>query len=93
LADSFVDAAVHAHAVTIASDFGDVRVPKTFHQALASPHADCWREAINKELAGLIALKTWTCIPEYDMPPGSNLMHCHFVFAVKRKADGSIEKF
>jgi hypothetical protein len=27
------------------------------------------------------------------MPPGANLMHCHYVFAVKRKADGSIEKF
>jgi hypothetical protein len=91
--DLIIDAAVHAHAVTITSDLGDVRVPKTYQQALASPHANYWREAINKELAGLIALETWTCMPESDMPPGSNLMHCHFVFAVKRKADGSIEKF
>src|SRR6056297_1483400 len=88
-----VTAAVYAHAVTITSDFGDVRVPKTYAQALSSTHAAYWREAINKELAGLMKLNTWVCIPEQDMPLGSNLMHCHFVFAVKRKADGSIEKF
>eukprot|EP00962_Isochrysis_galbana_P062175 scaffold52442_cov298-Isochrysis_galbana.AAC.1 len=41
-ADSIISAAVHAHAVTITSDFGDVRVPKTYHQALVSPHADYW---------------------------------------------------
>src|SRR6056297_2065374 len=88
-----VTAAAHAHAVTITSDFGDVRVPKTYAQALSSTHAAYWREAINKELAGLMKLNTWVCIPEKDMPLESNLMHCHFVFAVKRKADGSIEKF
>jgi len=88
-----VTAAAHAHAVTITSDLGDVRVPKTYAQALSSTHAAYWREAINKELAGLMKLNTWVCIPEKDMPLESNLMHCHFVFAVKRKADGSIEKF
>jgi hypothetical protein len=56
-ADLLISTAVHAHAVTITSDLGDVRVPKTYHQALVSPHADYWREAINEELAGLIALR------------------------------------
>ena len=27
------------------------------------------------------------------MPDGANLMNCHYVFALKRKSDGSIEKF
>jgi hypothetical protein len=60
---------------------------------MRSPQRDYWREAIAKELAGLLALETWEMVPASSMPPGANLMHCHYVFAVKRKADGSIEKF
>jgi hypothetical protein len=60
---------------------------------MRSPERDYWREAIAKELAGLLALETWEMVPASSMPPGADLMHCHYVFAVKRKADGSIEKF
>jgi hypothetical protein len=60
---------------------------------MRSPQRDYWREAIAKELAGLLALETWEMVPASSMPPGANLMHCHYVFTVKRKADGSIEKF
>ena len=49
--------------------------------------------AIAKELAGLLAINTWDIMPASNMPPGSNLMNCHYVFTVKRKKDGSIEKF
>ena len=52
-----------------------------------------WREAIDKELSGLVALHTWDLVPATSMPPRSNLMHCHFVFDVKRKRDGSVDKF
>ena len=83
----------HVLAVTITSDMGEVQVPKTYRRAISCPHAEYWREAIDKELAGLIALHTWDLVPATDMPQGSNLMHCHYVFAVKRKGDGSIEKF
>ena len=48
---------------------------------------------INKELSGLIALDTWDLVPIASIPAAANIMHCHFVFAIKRKADGSIDKF
>ena len=91
-----VDAAVLAATsatLTITADLGELDVPKSFRQAMRSPQRDYWREAIAKELAGLLALETWEMVPASSMPPGANLMHCHYVFAVKRKADGSIEKF
>ena len=60
---------------------------------MSSPQVEQWREAINKELSGLIALNTWDLVPIASIPAAANIMHCHFVFAIKRKADGSIDKF
>jgi hypothetical protein len=85
--------AATAATLTITADLGELDVPKSFRQAMRSPQRDYWREAIAKELAGLLALETWEMVPASSMPPGANLMHCHYVFTVKRKADGSIEKF
>ena len=76
-------------SLTITADLGELDVPKmSFRQAMRSPQRDYWREAIAKELAGLLALETWEMVPASSMPPGANLMHCHYVFAVKRKAAG-----
>ena len=82
-----------AYAVTLTADQGALRVPKSYRQAMSSPQAEQWREAINKELSGLVALDTWDLVPIASVPATANIMHCHFVFAIKRKADGSIDKF
>ena len=79
--------------VTITAEMGDVHIPKSFRRAMASPQAEYWKAAIAKELGGLLALHTWDLVPASTMPAGANLMHCHYVFALKRKSDGSIEKF
>ena len=83
-----------AYSVTLTSDQGALRVPKSYRQAMSGPQAEQWREAVvAKELTGLVALKTWDLVPLISVPAGANVMHCHFVFAIKRKADGSIDKF
>ena len=74
-----------AYSVTLTSDQGALRVPKSYRQAMSSPQAEQWREAIAKELAGLVALKTWDLVPLASVPASANVMHCHFVFAIKRK--------
>ena len=84
---------LHAYAVTLTADFGGVEIPRSYKQALASKHAEYWREAIAKELGGLLKLGTWEMMPYSDLPKGANVMRCHFVFTVKRLSDGSIEKF
>ena len=78
-------------AVTVTSDFGEIPIPKTYKQAVESEHSEYWREAISKEIKGLIENDTWDLILASDMPSGANLMHCHPVFTVKRNSDGSIE--
>jgi hypothetical protein len=85
--------ATRAPVVVITTDMGDLVVPRSYPQAMNSPHASYWKDAIAKELAGLVQLNTWEVVHISSMPRGANLMNCHFVFAVKRKADGSIEKF
>jgi len=65
-------------------------VPKGYKAAMSGPWASYWREAIDKELAGLIALRTWDLIPVTSVPRGSNLMNCHYVFDVKRLRDGTV---
>ena len=86
-------AATFCYSVTITADFGDLIVPKSYRHAMRSPQVSYWKEAIAKELAGLTALNTWSLVPLSSMPPGSNLMNCHFVFDVKRKKSGEVEKF
>lgn len=92
LLDALV-AAGQAYAVTITAEMGAIKIPKTYRQAMQSEHASYWREAVAKELGGLIELHTWDLVPLASIAAGANVMHSHFIFTVKRKADGSIEKF
>ena len=82
-----------AVASTHTAEFGDVQIPRSYKEAVTSRHSSYWKEAISKEISGLVGLKTWEYVPLASLPPEANIMQCHFIFAVKRKSDGSIEKF
>ena len=85
--------ALHGLALVATTELGDVSIPRSYSQALASKHATYWREAIAKEIGGLLKLETWEPILAGDLPSGANIMFCHYVFTVKRLRNGSIEKF
>ena len=96
--DSIVNAseiAAYVFSVTIVStsDHGDVPIPRGYHAATTGEWKEYWKDAIAKELAGLIGLRTWEYMRASQMPKGSNLMHCHYVFDLKRHRDRSVEKF
>lgn len=84
-----------AVAVTSTLEMGDIIIPKSYQQALQSPESTYWRDAISKELNlnGLLEIGTFDFVRASEIPQRSNVMRCHFVFTVKRQADGSIEKF
>lgn len=88
-----VSGADRVFSVTSTADFGDLIIPRSYNQALRSPEANYWKEAISKELDGLIKIGTFEFVPASTVPAGANIMRCHMVFTVKRLADGSVEKF
>jgi len=61
--------------------------PTCYTEAIKHPH---WREAMNVEFDALLHNGTWSLVA-----PSShqNVVGCKWVFRVKRKADGSIERY
>ncbi|RPG32542.1 MAG: hypothetical protein CBB72_010845 [Muricauda sp. TMED12] len=75
------------------AEMGDVAVPSSFRDAMRSQHKQYWVAAMEKELAGLMERKVWDTVKRRSMPSGANLMNCHFVYDLKRRACGAIEKW
>lgn len=61
--------------------------PNTYNQA--KPYAE-WRNAMTKEIDALITNNTWTLVPR---PSYKNIIGNKWLFRIKRKADGSIERY
>ena len=56
-------------------------------EALGDPR---WKEAINEEMKSLQKNSTWKVV---ELPEGKKPVGCRWVFTVKYKADGTIERF
>ena len=96
------EVAAHIFSVSIVSttDLGDIPLPRGYRQAMTCAWSEYWKDAIAKEIAGLMALRTWDLVlaskgdeGELHMPSKANLMRCHYVLTVKRQSDGAVEKF
>ena len=72
-------------AITEASDD-----PKTLEEARSRSDWPKWQEAMDREIKTLEDAGTWTTVPK---PPGKNVVGSKWVFRIKRKADGTIEKY
>ncbi|CAB4283059.1 unnamed protein product [Prunus armeniaca] len=60
--------------------------PTSYTQAAKHPH---WQSAMHEEYDALLRNNTWSLVPAV---PSMNIVGCKWVFKVKRKADGSIER-
>jgi histone deacetylase 1/2 len=49
-----------------------------------------WKNAMDAEYMALIKNKTWHLVPPHK---GQNLINCKWVWKIKRKADGAIDRY
>ncbi|CAI7738461.1 unnamed protein product [Closterium sp. NIES-53] len=66
--------------------------PATIQQALGGEHREKWREAMDKELKALQERNTWKVVP-IGVASNKTILTGKWVFRVKTKADGTIDKF
>ena len=64
--------------------------PKSLDEALRSPDADKWQEALEYEIRQLEKLDTWVV---EDLPKGQAAIPCSEVLKIKRGPDGKIQKY
>ncbi|CAI7874189.1 unnamed protein product [Closterium sp. NIES-54] len=65
--------------------------PATVQQALGGKHREKWREAMDKELEALKERNTWKVVP-IGVAQNKTILIGKWVFHVKTKADGTIDK-
>jgi len=65
----------------------------TDQQARTSPQAREWTKARIKEREQLLRYQVFTKIRKSDIPDGTQIVDTKWVYLVKRKADGTIEKY
>jgi histone deacetylase 1/2 len=61
--------------------------PRSLYEALEDPH---WRVAMEEEHDALIKNNTWHLVPSSS---GRNLIDCKWVYRIKRRADGTIDRY
>ena len=64
--------------------------PKSLAQARSRADWPRWQEAMDREIATLEEAGTWATVPQ---PTRKNIVGSKWVFRIKRKADGSVEKY
>ena len=69
-------------------EFGDE--PASFSDALQSPIAQKWIDAMKAEFQSISANKTWTLC---DLPPGRKCIGTKWVFRIKRDGNNNIERY
>jgi histone deacetylase 1/2 len=66
---------------------GDVEEPTSVEQALRD---DRWVAAMDSEHQALMRNRTWHLVPR---PRGKNIIGCKWVYKIKRKSDGGIDRY
>jgi hypothetical protein len=67
-----------------------IEEPKDREEALSSKHAAKWQQAMDEEMASLMANQTWTL---EELPADVEPIPVKWVYKVKTNADGSVERF
>ncbi|CAL8175713.1 unnamed protein product [Prunus armeniaca] len=72
---------------SFAYQLSSVSIPQTLQDALDNPK---WKEAMYEELRALRKNSTWELV---ELPRGKKVVGCKWVFTIKHKADGSVDRY
>jgi hypothetical protein len=72
---------------TFVHELSSCSIPTNIHKALTNPK---WTQAVKEEMEALQKNETWTLVP---LPKGKKTVGCKWVFSIKHKADGSIDRY
>ncbi|KAG7541464.1 Reverse transcriptase RNA-dependent DNA polymerase [Arabidopsis thaliana x Arabidopsis arenosa] len=75
------------YALNVVTTLDTNTEPRTHIQALKDPR---WRGSMGDEINSQVQNNTWNLVPPN---PSYNLVGCRWVFRIKRKADGSVDRF
>ena len=67
--------------------------PANYFQAMRSPDSEQWEQAMKEELASHEKNGTWEHLSASQVPPGTKVVGCTWVFKLKRNADGTIARY
>ena len=63
-----------------------VQLPRTIHEAL---NQSDWRKVVFYEMSALEKTSTWEIV---DLPKDKNMVGCKWIFTIKHRANGSVER-
>ena len=68
----------------------EIEEPTSFQEAIDSPNDKQWIEAMRDEMDSMVRNKVWELV---DLPPRRKSIGNKWVFKIKRRVDGTIDKF
>ncbi|XP_035541546.1 uncharacterized protein LOC109013191 isoform X3 [Juglans regia] len=72
---------------TFTQTLSSCHIPSSVEEALSNPK---WAQAMQEELEALKKNNTWKLVP---LPEGKKIVGCKWVFSIKYKADGLIDRY
>ena len=67
--------------------YANIPIPKHSQEAMRNPQ---WKEAMDEEMRALIQNQTWEVV---DLPKGKKPIGCKWVYTLKCKSDGSLDRY
>ena len=89
--DEYADTVISEHHVHhVAYNVCQITEPRTMEEALASKQSKEWKAAADSEYESLMENETWELM---ELPHGRKPVGCKWVFQVKCRTDGRVERF
>jgi hypothetical protein len=81
------------YAVASGLSLLEEQTPGSWKDAMASPQADKWRAAADKEMEGCHQMGVWDLVPRTSVPKWQIVVPCKWVFKVKVDSSGVIDTY